>query len=57
MQGSYQDDIEVIKRSLDELRTNPNDFERCSIALQNIMDLVDHIDVATGAKENVVCLI
>lgn len=48
MKGNYQDDIEVIKVSLEELRTNPNDVNRCSIALQNIMDLVDHIDVASG---------
>lgn len=45
--GCYQDDIEVIKRSLEELRTHPTDSDICSGALQNVMDLVDHIDVAT----------
>ncbi|KAK7582172.1 hypothetical protein V9T40_013617 [Parthenolecanium corni] len=47
IQGSYQDDIEIIKRSLEELRNNSNDAERCSVALTSIMDLVDHIDVAS----------
>lgn len=51
IQGSYQDDIEVIKHSLNELKSWSGDtssLESCTLALQNIMDLVDHIDVASG---------
>lgn len=50
IQGSYQDDIEVIKHSLAELKSWSGDdtsLESCTLALQNIMDLVDHIDVAS----------
>ena len=51
IQGSYQDDIEVIKHSLAELKSWSGDIsslESCTLALQSIMDLVDHIDVASG---------
>lgn len=51
IQGSYQDDIEIIKRSLEELRNwngDTSSLDNCTFALQNIMDLVDHIDVASG---------
>lgn len=58
LRGAYDNDVIVVKNSLEDLRSYPDDDERCSFALDNIIGVVDHIDVATGSKQyNMIVLI